>query len=86
LADQLLLTRQRINGKHCLYKIETGDPSHKHFNANAMLILKQDLRAEKSTFEYHKDNLYTMHNNIMCTGVHHHAFIRNSAEPQVPMG
>jgi hypothetical protein len=25
LADQLLLTRQRINGEHCLHKLETGD-------------------------------------------------------------
>jgi hypothetical protein len=25
LVDQMLLTRHRINGKHCLHKCETGD-------------------------------------------------------------
>lgn len=33
LVDQMLLTRHRINGKHCLHKFETGDIWSKHFNA-----------------------------------------------------
>jgi hypothetical protein len=32
LGDQHLLTRQRINSKNCLHKLETGDSRNKHYN------------------------------------------------------
>jgi hypothetical protein len=32
LGIQPLLTRQRINGKNCLPKLETGDSLYKHYN------------------------------------------------------
>lgn len=57
LDNQHLLTRQWINGKNCLLK--TGDSKLKRYNA--MSLLKQDLRAEKLTFEQPKDILHTVH-------------------------
>jgi hypothetical protein len=33
LADQLLLTSQRIGGEQCLHKLEIGDPQNKHYSA-----------------------------------------------------
>ena len=45
LADQLLSTRQRINGEHCLHKLEIGDIWDKH--CNAMSELQQGEVAQK---------------------------------------
>ena len=65
LGDQHLLTRQRIDGKNCLHKLETGGSRHKPYNA--MSGLKLDMRAEKSAFEQHKDNLFKVHKTLMPT-------------------
>lgn len=50
-----LLTRPRVSGKCCLHKLETGVSWHKHYNAGVL----SEMRAEKTTLESHKDNLYT---------------------------
>ena len=62
LGDQHLLTRQRINGKNCLHRLE-NDSWHKHYKA--ISGLKQVTRAEKPAFEKYKHNLYTVHKNSM---------------------
>jgi hypothetical protein len=49
VGDQHLSRRQRINGKNCLHKLETGYSWHKHYNAVSRL--KQDIGAEKSAIE-----------------------------------
>jgi hypothetical protein len=49
LADQLLLTMQKINGEYCLHKLEIGDIWDKHYNA--MSRLQQGVGAEKLAFE-----------------------------------
>lgn len=60
LVDRHLLTRQKINGKNRLCKLETGDSWPKLYNAG----LKQELRVEKPAFEQHKENLYEVYRII----------------------
>jgi hypothetical protein len=43
------LTRQRINAKNCLHKLETGDSWDEHYSA--MSGLRQDVKAKKAAFE-----------------------------------
>jgi hypothetical protein len=45
LAEQLLLTSQRINGKHSLHKPKTEDICNKPYNA--MSRFQQDMRTKE---------------------------------------
>ena len=56
LVSQHLWTSKRINGKNSLHKLETRDSWYKH--CNTVSRLKQDSRAKKSAFDWHK----TSHN------------------------